>query len=132
MQNIMLIYFILKLGSGEMSEHLKVAETWLSDLNIVLSQQTTKENYEFGKKRTDALGWLINRVEELEEELYELNESAYQTQMDFLEVNGKRNRYKQALEEIRKAAIEHKESGYSIQHWALIKQIDIALEGESE
>lgn len=46
------------------------------------------------------------RVEELEEELYNLGDSAYQTQMDFLDVNRQRNvcanqnkRYREAIEE---------------------------------
>lgn len=34
---------------------------------------------------------LIEKVQELEEELYNLKESAYQTQLDFLDANGKKN-----------------------------------------
>ncbi|MFB4471746.1 hypothetical protein ACDI16_02110 [Oceanobacillus caeni] len=43
---------------------------------------------------------LLERIEELEDELYDLKESAYETQMDFLEANGERNRYEQVLKEI--------------------------------
>lgn len=51
---------------------------------------------------------LENEKEEIEDELSDLEESAHQTQIDFLEANGERNllllkdqRYKQALEDAR-------------------------------
>src|SRR5690625_2641646 len=47
-----------------MSE-LKVAEKRLADLNIIFSEQTDKEQYEHAKERIEALGWLIDRVQEL-------------------------------------------------------------------
>ena len=78
-----------------MPDQLQVAKEWLADLNILISQQETKENYDYGKKRTDALGWLISRVEKLEEEKYQ---DPRQGMLEDMHMDNER--YKQALEEI--------------------------------
>lgn len=49
-----------------MTDQLQTAKDWLGDLSKIVSRQKTKEDYEYAKKRTEALGYLINRVEELE------------------------------------------------------------------
>ncbi|GGN59481.1 hypothetical protein [Oceanobacillus indicireducens] len=74
-----------------MTDQLQVAKEWLGDINVILSNQKTKEDYEYGKKRADALGHLINRVEELE--------SAIATGQHVSNLMQKKiERYKQALE----------------------------------
>ncbi|WP_026908929.1 hypothetical protein [Paucisalibacillus globulus] len=72
------------------------------------------------------------RIEKLEEELYELNESAIEIQNDFLDTNGEKNslleenqRYKQALESIKKPTSEN-DSTYALSRIALR-----ALKGDS-
>lgn len=117
-----------------MNDQLQTAKDWLGDLSKIVSRQKTKEDYEYAKSRTDALDWLINRVEELEKELNGAEHRYGYKQMykicnrDYATLNSEKNRYKQALEEIKKEAINHKQKGFAIQHWAVIKQIDIALE----
>lgn len=51
-----------------MTDQLQTAKDWLGDLSKIVSRQKTKEDYEYAKKRTEALGYLIDRVEELERE----------------------------------------------------------------
>lgn len=51
-----------------MTDQIQEAKDWLGDLSKIVSRQKTKEDYEYAKKRTEALGYLINRVEELERE----------------------------------------------------------------
>lgn len=55
-----------------MNDQLQTAKDWLGDLSKIVSRQKTKEDYEYAKKRTEALGWLIKRVEELENRNKEL------------------------------------------------------------
>ena len=55
-----------------MTDQIQTAKDWLGDLSKIVSRQKTKEDYEYAKKRTEALGYLINRVEELENRNKEL------------------------------------------------------------
>lgn len=106
-----------------MTDQLQVAKEWLADLSKIVSRQKTKEDYEYAKKRTDSLEWLINRVEELEKEIEnlvfdlkntkhfnklhkkratELEISRSEIANSFGEAFKENRRYKQALEEIKK------------------------------
>ncbi|WP_405101616.1 hypothetical protein [Oceanobacillus sp. FSL H7-0719] len=102
-----------------MNDQLQTAKDWLGDLSKIVSRQKTKEDYEYAKKRTEALGYLINRVGELEkdirrweksadswaekntkleeenERLYRIINRASERNIGYIEQN---QRYKQALE----------------------------------
>ena len=75
-----------------MTDQLQTAKDWLGDLSKIVSRQKTKEDYEYAKKRTDSLGWLINRVDDLEE----WREQYHERNMVLLREN---QRYKQALKD---------------------------------
>ncbi|MEI3596875.1 MULTISPECIES: hypothetical protein [unclassified Oceanobacillus] len=76
-----------------MTDQIQEAKEWLGDINVILSNQKTKEDYEYGKKRADALQYLINRVEDLE--------SAIATGQHVSNLMQKKiERYKQALEDL--------------------------------
>lgn len=112
-----------------MNDQLQTAKDWLGDLSKIVSRQKTKEDYEYAKKRTEALGYLINRVEELELTL----ESASSVTEDLEKED---QRYKQALEyaqsELEYAHVTGNMElrGESIKK--ALKAIDEALEGESQ
>ncbi|GGN64439.1 hypothetical protein [Oceanobacillus indicireducens] len=50
-----------------MNDQLQTAKDWLGDLSKIVSRQKTKEDYEYAKSRTDALDWLIQQAERVEE-----------------------------------------------------------------
>lgn len=81
-----------------MTDQLQTAKDWLGDLSKIVSQQKTKEDYEYAKKRTEALGWLINRVEELEEHTKTLESDLNKEVQHNNYLHKKNRRYKQALE----------------------------------
>ncbi|MBN6206254.1 hypothetical protein JYK21_07305 [Ralstonia pickettii] len=88
-----------------MTDQLQEAKDWLGDLSKIVSQQKTKEDYEYTKKRTDLMEWLINRVEELEKDKErlvtaledEMNLTARMCELQDMEREEKEH-YKQALE----------------------------------
>lgn len=77
-----------------------------ADIDYLIQQAEVSKEWQIVANNTYAdLIKAERRVKELEDKLYELNESAYETQIDFLEANGKKNslleqnqRHKQALE----------------------------------
>lgn len=81
---------------------------WYHNIKWLIQQAEVSKEWQIVANNTYAdLIKAERRVKELEDKLYELNESAYETQIDFSEANGKKNslleqnqRYKQALEEI--------------------------------
>jgi len=85
------------------------------------------------------INWLIEqaeRVQELEEKYYNLKESAYETQMDFLDANKYRNiykeqnkRYREALEEIMKIQENHEWNLYGLAY-GIAERTLFELEGE--
>jgi septation ring formation regulator EzrA len=72
-----------------LEEIKKELELDWSDISYVVNQVDVK--------------WLINRVEELEEENDELAERVHKLALDWSELVDERNRYKQALEYIQRA-----------------------------
>ena len=83
-----------------MADQIQEAKDWLGDLSKIVSRQKTKEDYEYAKKRTDSLEWLINRVEELEENNLQLVRENNEVNDEMIEMYKDNQRYKQALEEI--------------------------------
>ena len=97
------------------------------------------EDDEYIDKLHKQISSLYERIQELEDELYNLKESAYQTQTEFLDANGAKNRYMEALKETREH-LERAEKGQSLErsHYVgynlieALNTINKALEGESE
>ncbi len=85
----------------------------------------------------DALQYQQKQMQELEEKYYNLKESAYETQMDFLDANKYRNIYKEQNERFREALEKIKQDGqlmnFNTDRKTYNTQADIArkaLEGE--
>src|SRR5690625_1526058 len=85
------------------------------------------------------INWLIEqaeRVQAMEEKYYNLKESAYETQMDFIDANKYRNiykeqnkRYREALEEIMKIQENHEWNLYGLAY-GIAERTLFELEGE--
>ncbi len=119
-----------------MNDQLQTAKDWLGDLSKIVSRQKTKEDYEYAKKRTEALGYLINRVEELEEELNGAEHRYGYKQMykicnrDYATLNSEKNRYKQALKNIEELWA-NREFNDNLA-WDMLLESRQALKGESQ
>ena len=110
-----------------MNDQLQTAKDWLGDLSKIVSRQKTKEDYEYAKSRTEALDWLINRVEELEEEL---NGAEHRYGYNYATLNSEKNRYKQALKNIEELWA-NREFNDNLA-WDMLLESRQALKGESQ
>ena len=82
-----------------MNDQLQTAKDWLGDLSKIVSRQKTKEDYEYAKKRTEALGYLINRVEELKNRCTEIAAESTAQEEKLLKEN---QRLEKRVEELEK------------------------------
>ena len=110
-----------------MSEHLEEAKLVVLSMIDAIREEWGMEDSDIEK--AEYVIQQAERVKELENlRLKDLTKMGKLADM-INDLRDENQNYKRALENIRKEAIEHKKDGYSIQHWALIKKINLALEG---